>query len=168
MLQVSKSCNTPLEYLDNLNNSSNIFCTIDILIFLKVFSMFDLQLWWDHQVCWVGIRRQVIQDFLSPSGDLGIGLVWDNHPTPPNWTGPVQTHFLVRLLKSYSSWTKLSKMGPQLFSGWYQMVLDVFRLFSDCFPIVFRLFSDCFPTVEILFKWNLDIYDGSSVVITVR
>ena len=39
-----------------------------------------------------------------------------------------------RLLKSSSSWSKLSMMGPQLFSGWYQMILDVFRcsqLFSD-------------------------------------
>ena len=25
---------------------------------------------------------------LSPSGDLGIGLVWDNHRTPPDPTGP--------------------------------------------------------------------------------
>ena len=43
--------------------------------------------------------------FLSPSGDLGIGLVWDNHPdhtTPPN------CNFSVRQLKSSSKWTKLS------------------------------------------------------------
>ena len=64
--------------------------------------------------------------FLSPSGDLGIGLVWDN-PTPPH-------HISVRMLKSSSNWTKLSMMGRQLFSGWYQMILDVqtrFRLGSD-------------------------------------
>ena len=85
---------------------------------------------------------------LSPSGDLGIGLVWDNNPTPPDRS------FLVRLLKSSSNWTKLSMIGPQLFSGWYQMILDVFRCsqqFSDCFPTVFRV---CFLTVEILFKLN--------------
>ena len=35
---------------------------------------------------------------LSPSGDLGIGLVWDN-PTPD------RTHILVWLLKSSSNWT---------------------------------------------------------------
>ena len=61
--------------------------------------------------------------FLSPSGDLGIGLVWDNR------TGP-DRHFS----KSSSNWTKLSMMGPQLFLGWYQMILDVqtrFRLGSD-------------------------------------
>ena len=61
--------------------------------------------------------------FLSPSGDLGIGLVWDN-----------PTNFLVRLLKSSSNWTKLSMMGLELFSGWYQMILYVFRcsqLFSE-------------------------------------
>ena len=64
---------------------------------------------------------------LSPSGDLGIGLVWEN-PTPPD------RHFSVRLLKSSSKWTKLSMRGPQLFSGWYQMILDVqtrFRVGSD-------------------------------------
>ena len=71
--------------------------------------------------------------FLSPSGDLGIGLVWDNHPTPPHQT---TTHFLVRLLKSSSNRTKSSMMGHQLFLGWYQMILDVFRcsqLFTDVF-----------------------------------
>ena len=67
-----------------------------------------------------------IAPLLSPSGDLGIGLVWDDHPRT--------THFLVRLLKSTSNWTKSSKMGPQLFLGWYQMILDVqtrFGLGSD-------------------------------------
>ena len=80
---------------------------------------------------------------LSPSGDLGIRLVWHNL-SPPHPTGP-HRHFSVRLLKSSSNWTKLSMRGPQLFSGWYQMILGVFRctqLFSD----VFRLFSNCFPT----------------------
>ena len=61
-----------------------------------------------------------------------------------------------RLLKSSSSWTKLSMMGPQLFSGWYQMILDVFRcsqLFSDVFswvvtfmdnhPLCGHFFSGC-------------------------
>ena len=84
--------------------------------------------------------------FLSPSGDLGIGLVWDNHPTPPHQT---TTHFLVRLLKSSSNWTKSSMMGHQLFLGWYQMILDVFRCSHVfwCFPTVFHcfltMFSDC-------------------------
>ena len=36
-------------------------------------------------------------------------------------------HISVRLLKSSSNWTKSSMMGPQLFLGWYQMILDVFR-----------------------------------------
>ena len=74
---------------------------------------------------------------LSPSGDLGIGLVWHNL-SPPH-----PTDFLVPLLKSSSNWTKLSMRGPQLFSGWYQMILGVFRctqLFSDCF---LTMFSDC-------------------------
>ena len=43
-----------------------------------------------------------------------------------NWSGkdnlsnPITTtHFLVRLLKSSSNWTKVSMTGPQSFSGWY-------------------------------------------------
>ena len=56
-----------------------------------------------------------------------------------------------RLLKSSSSWSKLSMMGPQLFSGWYQMILDVFQC-SQLFSDVFRLFSDCFPIVFWLLK----------------
>ena len=52
--------------------------------------------------------------FLKPSGDLGMGLVWDNLSTPT----PLD-HFSIRPLKSSSNWTKLSIMGPQLFSGWY-------------------------------------------------
>ena len=50
----------------------------------------------------------ITKELLSLSGDLGIGLVWDNHP---------HRSFLVWLLKSSSNWTKLSMMGPQLFSG---------------------------------------------------
>ena len=57
--------------------------------------------------------------FLSPSGDLGIGLVWGNFSIP--------TDFSVRLLKSSSNWIKLSMMGPQLLSGWYKMISYVFR-----------------------------------------
>ena len=68
----------------------------------------------------------ILQRFLSPSGDLGISLVWHNL-SPPHPTGP-HRHFSVRLLKSSSKWTKLSMRGPQLFSGWYQMI---FRLGSD-------------------------------------
>ena len=78
-------------------------------------------------------------NFLSPSGDLGFGLVWQNlspldHPTD----------FLVPLLKSSSNWTKSSMRVPQLFSGWYHMILGVFRC-SQLFSDVFRLFSNCFP-----------------------
>ena len=112
-------------------------CLSPIFIFICVFSL-SLSL-----------------SLLSPSGDLGIGLVWENNPTGPE-------SFLVRLMKSSSNWTKSSMMGPQLFLGWCQMILDVFRcsqsfsdvlscfpMFSNCFPIVFWR---CFPTVKILFK----------------
>ena len=71
---------------------------------------------------------------LSPSGDLGIGLVWHNLSGPPR-------SFLVRLLKSSPNWTKLSMRGPKLFSGWNQIILDVFQC-SQLFSDVFRLFSD--------------------------
>ena len=70
---------------------------------------------------------------LSPSGDPRIGLVWDNPTTTRD--------FSVLLLKPSSKWGKLSMMGLQLFSGWYQMILDVFQC-SQLFSDVFRLFSD--------------------------
>ena len=61
-------------------------------------------------------KSQALWEFwitlLSPSGDLGISLVWHN-------LSPPHRNFSVRLLKSSSKWTKLSMMGPQLFSGWY-------------------------------------------------
>ena len=71
-----------------------------------------------HNILWAPWRHISIS-LLPPSasGDQGIGLVWDSHP----------------------NWTKLSMMGPQLFSGWYQMILDVFRcsqLFTDVFSWV--------------------------------
>ena len=76
---------------------------------------------------------------LSPSGDLGISLVWHN-------LSPPDRDFSVWVLKSSSKWTKLSMRGPQLFSGWYQMILGVFRC-SQLFSDVFQLFSDCFLTM---------------------
>ena len=85
---------------------------------------------------------KAFEALLSPSGDLGIGLVWDNH-----WT-----HFLVWLLKSSSNRTKLTVMGPQFFSGWYQMILDVFQwsqLFSDVFSWVVTFMDP--PTVQTFF-----------------
>ena len=56
--------------------------------------------------------------FLSPSGDLGIGLVWDNPITLsiPHFGPSVEI---------FSKLNFLSMMGPQLFSGWYQMFLDI-------------------------------------------
>ena len=51
--------------------------------------------------------------FLSPSGDLGISLVWHNLSPPPHRS------FLVRLLKSSSNWTKISMRGPLLSTSGY-------------------------------------------------
>ena len=108
---------------------------------------FCLCLNWGINSSWPMSRAQLVPEthsianiFLSTSGDLGIGLVWHN------LSGPHPTHFLVPLLKSSSNWTKFSMRGPQLFSGWYQMILGVFRC-SQQFPDVFRLFSDCFLTM---------------------
>ena len=87
-------------------------------------------------------------ELLSPSGDLGIGLVWDNNRPPPH------RDYSVRLLKSSSNWTKSSMMGPQLFLGWYQMILDVFRcsqLFSDVFSWVVT-FMDNHPLCRHFFS----------------
>ena len=52
----------------------------------RIFNIFrDVSLsWFVYKVC-------NFCTFLSPSGDLGIGLVWDNHPdrtTPPQLFGP--------------------------------------------------------------------------------
>ena len=95
--------------------------------------------------------------FLSQSGDLGIGLVWDNHPlTHP----PLPPHFSLWLLKSSSNWTKLSMIGPQLFSGWYQMILDVFRcsqLFSDVFSWVVT-FMDSHPLCGHFFSGSCQMF----------
>ena len=43
---------------------------------------------WTHLQSWKALIRSVTKNWvlLSPSGDLGIGLVWDNHPDHP--TGP--------------------------------------------------------------------------------
>ena len=70
-----------------------------------------------------------------------------------------------RLLKFSSSWTKLSMMGPQLFSGWYQMILDVCQcsqLFFDVFswvvtfmdnhPLCGHFFSGCLHWSQIFYK----------------
>ena len=48
---------------------------------------------------------------LSPLGDLGMGLVWDNHQP---------CDFFVWVLKSFSNWTKLTVTGSQMkfFTHW--------------------------------------------------
>ena len=119
------------DLLIDIDISQILLIHIDINIFSKV-SIYR------QSICHIDIsNRASIKQmrfcikvcFLSPSVYLGIGLVWDNLSNPFT-----TTHFLVRLLKSSSNWTKLSMMGPQLFSGWYQMILDVFRcnqLLSD-------------------------------------
>ena len=78
--------------------------------------LFCCHLIWKEAESW----KHQTDPFSSPSGDLGIGLVWDNHPPTPT-----TRNFSVRLMKFSSNWTKSSMMGPRLFSGWYQMLLDV-------------------------------------------
>ena len=57
--------------------------------------------------------------FLWPSGDPGNGLVWDDHHPP---THPHRPGFWS------DCWNPLqTELNYQLFSGWYQMILDVFR-----------------------------------------
>ena len=93
--------------------------------------------------------------FLSLSGNLEIGMVGDNHYPHPT------TDFLVWLLKSSSNWSKLSMMGPQLFSGWYQMILDFFRC-SQLFSYVLSRF----PMFSAVFRCSQLFYDVFSWVIT--
>ena len=40
-------------------------------------------------------------------------------------------------------------MGPQLFRGSYQMILDVQTMFSRCFQDVCRIFPGCFQDTLI-------------------
>ena len=65
---------------------------------------------------------QMIEGLSSPLGDLGIGMALSY---------PLLYNIWVRVLKSCSNRTKLSMMGSQLFSGWCQMFLDVFRCSQD-------------------------------------
>ena len=65
---------------------------------------------------------------------FSIGFIWDNflwfsYIITVRWSGLVwhnlsnpHHHISVQLLKSSSNWTKLSMIGRQLFSGWYQMI----------------------------------------------
>ena len=83
-----------------------------------------------------------------------------------------------RLLKFSSSWTKLSLVGPQLFSGWYQMILDVCQcsqLFSDVFswvvtfmdnhPLCGHFFSGCPQLItDILYRFS-DVFKICSDVL---
>ena len=115
-------------------------------------------------------HKYTFNSLLSPSGDLGIGLVWDNNRTGPDHP----TDVLVWLLKSSSNWTKLSMMGPQLLSlsgdlgiglvwnnlsnpihpthflvwlletssNWTKLSLMGPQLFSGWYQMIFRLGSD--------------------------
>ena len=116
-------------------SNTTIFQTPQFLSGIRLnFWNLEPLIWVEGGVICLNVLKWLII-LLSPSGDLGIGLVWDNLSPPPDRS------FLVRLLKSSSNWTKLSMMGPQLFLGWYQMILDVqtgFRLVQTRF----RLGSD--------------------------
>ena len=123
---------------------------------------------WEMEI--ISALREIFQySLLSPSGDLGTGLVWHNVSGP---------HFSVRLFKSSSNWTKLSMMSPQLFSGWYQMILDVFRcsqLFSDVFsrvvafmdnhPLCRHFFSGCPHLITDILQRFSDVFKMCSDVL---
>ena len=91
---------------------------------------------------------------LSPSCELGIGLVLDNR-TPPQLFGPtVEILFKLNEIIYEESPVVLEVISDEL--RYFPMFSAVFR----CFPTVFR---QCFPTVENLFKLN---YYGSPVVLS--
>ena len=126
--QYSQQIQNPSKFLiTKLNLFNLVIRTLHsynkIFNFKKSFRIFISCRFW---ICWEQchlISIYLLLHLLSPSGDLGISLVWHN-----------RTDFLVWLLKSSSNWTKSSMRVPQLFSGWYQMILDVqtrFILGSD-------------------------------------
>ena len=102
---------------------------------------------------------------LSPSGDLGIGLIWDNHPA----ARPI-CHFSLLVLKSSS---KLNLTNRPVFScsqgdvRWSQAFSDVlrcFQMFNDvnrCFWMLSRcsqmfldvlyMFSKCCQDISTIF-----------------
>ena len=78
----------------------------------------------------------VAPTLLSPSGDLGIGLVWDNL----SWPHP--TDFLDRLLKSSSNWNQVYRCF-QMISFWIFSRYSIVALlmFSKCSLDVLRMFA---------------------------
>ena len=82
------------------------------------------------------------QCFLSLSGDLGIGLVWDNHLIPYNISV-----WILKSCSNYLWWVVLSCSHNdvrcfQLFHRCFQMFLDVFgvlRMLSRCVQMVTNL-----------------------------
>ena len=76
----------------------------------------------------------------SPSGDLGIGLIWDNHLIPIH---PTPYNFLVWELKSSS--TELNYLWWVF--GCSQDDVRCFQMFLRCFQMFHRcsqMFSGCF------------------------
>ena len=70
---------------------------------------------------------------LALLGYLRIGLVWNNHPYPHD--------FSVKVLKFWTLWTKLAMVSSQLFSRWCWMFSDVlrsFQMFSGCSQVSSR------------------------------
>ena len=65
-----------------------------------------------------------------------------------------------------SNCSKLSMMGPQLFSGWYQMILDVFRCFQlgcNYDVMCFQMFSAVFRCSQDVLNWSQIFYGDSSI-----
>ena len=95
----------------------------------------------EGQDLWEG----TISCFLSLFGDLGNGLVWDNHLLPYN--------ILVWILKSclnYLRWVLSCSQNDvtcfQLFHRCFQMFLDVFG--------VLRMLSFAHRCVQDVFRWS--------------
>ena len=101
--------------------------------------------------------------FLSPSGDLGIGLVWDNL-SPPHPTWP--DHFWSL------NWSQIFYRDSQMGSRCAQMFSDVHRcfqmisfwifsrysivallMFSKCSLDVLRIFAGFFQDVFRMLRW---------------
>ena len=58
------------------------------------------------------------------------------------------------------SWTKLTVMGSQLFSGWCQMFYRCFQMFSDVFRCS-QMFSDVLRCFQMISGWSQDVLNCS-------
>ena len=89
----------------------------------------------------------------SPSGDLGITLVWDNLS--------ILSDVLVWVMKSFSNWSRLTMVGSQMFSEACRMFSEALETFSDILkcsqmiPDVLKMLCSRLFTDDLLYPYNI-------------